>query len=143
MPVDTAEGVFMFDDLQLKRRRVERAILPEGSIIVNEPDSLFVTYRNYIFFFVVFIVLLVILLGLFLFFYLRYRTMFHRSQKLEAAAKGMAKNLERKTEVLSHTLSSMEEGIVVVNREMEVLEMNRIALENVGYGQDGIGKRLE
>ncbi|KIO44652.1 ABC transporter substrate binding protein [Sanguibacteroides justesenii] len=142
VPVDTAEGVFMFDDLQLKRRRVERAILPEGSVIVNEPDSLFVTYRNYIFFFVVFIVLLVILLGLFLFFYLRYRTMFHRSQKLEAAAKGMAKNLERKTEVLSHTLSSMEEGIVVVNREMEVLEMNRIALENVGYGQDGIGKRL-
>ncbi|WP_294141647.1 ABC transporter substrate binding protein [uncultured Sanguibacteroides sp.] len=142
IPVDTARGVFMFDDVQLKRRRVERESLPSGSIIMNEPESVFVTYRNYIFSFLVFLVLLVTLLVLFLFFYLRYRKMFHRSQKLEAAAKGMAKNLERKTEVLSHTLSSMEEGIVVVNREMEVLEMNCIACKNLGCRQDEIGKRL-
>lgn len=58
--------------------------------------------------------------------------MLRRSLFLEKAAHQMAEMLRKKTEILSHTLSSMSEGILVVDKDLRVIELNHASVEGLG-----------
>ena len=69
--------------------------------------------------------------------------MLHRSIFLEKAAQQMAEMLKKKTEILSNTLSSMSEGILVVDKELRVIELNHASVVGLGCEGDVIGKPLK
>ena len=143
IPIDTVHPIPVFDENQLKRWRVERKNLPVKSLIVNERDAFWRTYGNYILIAgITFILLLLIVLFLVLS-HLRYRKMLHRSIFLEKAAQRMAEMLKKKTEILSNTLSSMSEGILVVDKELRVIELNHASVVGLGCEGDVIGKPLK
>jgi len=48
IPLEASPSRYMFDYRQLKRFHVQRSALPEGSLIINEPASVYHTYRNLI-----------------------------------------------------------------------------------------------
>ena len=60
---------------------------------------------------------------------MRYRKILHRSVYLEKATQQIAEMLKKKTEILSNTLSSMSEGIIVVDKELRVIELNQASVE--------------
>ena len=120
IPIDTVHPIPVFDENQLKRWRVERKNLPVKSLIVNERDAFWRTYGNYILIAGITFILLLLLVLFLVLSHLRYRKMLHRSIFLEKAAQQMAEMLKKKTEILSNTLSSMSEGILVVDKELRV-----------------------
>ena len=143
IPIDTVHPIPVFDENQLKRWRVERKNLPVKSLIVNERDAFWRTYGNYILIAGITFILLLLLVLFLVLSHLRYRKMLHRSIFLEKAAQRMAEMLKKKTEILSNTLSSMSEGILVVNKELRVIELNHASVVGLGCEGDVIGKPLK
>lgn len=143
IPIDTLPLTAMFDDDVLRLWDIAHATLPANSEYLNLPASVWKTYKGFIIFGAISFVILFVLLLFLVYYQLRYRRMLHKSVKLENAASGMAEILEQKTELLLNTLSSMSEGIVVVDTNGRVIEINREAQENLGCGQEALGKRLE
>lgn len=142
IPIDTVHPIPVFDENQLKRWRVERKNLPVKSLIVNERDAFWRTYGNYILIAGITFILLLLLVLFLVLSHLRYRKMLHRSIFLEKAAQRMAEMLKKKTEILSNTLSSMSEGILVVDKELRVIELNHASVVGLGCEGDVIGKPL-
>ena len=143
IPIDTVHPIPVFDENQLKRWRVERKNLPVKSLIVNERDAFWRTYGNYILIAGITFILLLLLVLFLVLSHLRYRKMLHRSIFLEKAAQQMAEMLKKKTEILSNTLSSMSEGILVVDKELRVIELNHASVVGLGCEGDVIGKPLK
>jgi len=143
IPIDTVHPIPVFDENQLKRWRVERKNLPVKSLIVNERDAFWRTYGNYILIAGITFILLLLLVLFLVLSHLRYRKMLHRSIFLEKAAQRMAEMLKKKTEILSNTLSSMSEGILVVDKELRVIELNHASVVGLGCEGDVIGKPLK
>ena len=143
IPIDTVHPIPVFDENQLKRWRVERKNLPVKSLIVNERDAFWRTYGNYILIAGITFILLLLLVLFLVLSHLRYRKMLHRSIFLEKAAQQMAEMLKKKTEILSNTLSSMSEGILVVDKELRVIELNHASVVGLGCEGDVIGKSLK
>ena len=143
IPIDTVHPIPVFDENQLKRWRVERKNLPVKSLIVNERDAFWRTYGNYILIAGIAFILLLLLVLFLVLSHLRYRKMLHRSIFLEKAAQQMAEMLKKKTEILSNTLSSMSEGILVVDKELRVIELNHASVVGLGCEGDVIGKPLK
>ena len=143
IPIDTVHPIPVFDENQLKRWRVERKNLPVKSLIVNERDAFWRTYGNYILIAGITFILLLLLVLFLVLSHLRYRKMLHRSIFLEKAAQRMAEMLKKKTEILSNTLSSMSEGILVVDTELRVIELNHASVVGLGCEGDVIGKPLK
>ena len=143
IPIDTVHPIPVFDENQLKRWRVERKNLPVKSLIVNERDAFWRTYGNYILIAGITFILLLLLVLFLVVSHLRYRKMLHRSIFLEKAAQQMAEMLKKKTEILSNTLSSMSEGILVVDKELRVIELNHASVVGLGCEGDVIGKSLK
>ena len=143
IPIDTVHPIPVFDENQLKRWRVERKNLPAKSLIVNERDAFWRTYGNYILIAGIAFILLLLLVLFLVLSHLRYRKMLHRSIFLEKAAQQMAEMLKKKTEILSNTLSSMSEGILVVDKELRVIELNHASVVGLGCEGDVIGKPLK
>ena len=143
IPIDTVHPIPVFDENQLKRWRVERKNLPAKSLIVNERDAFWRTYGNYILIAGITFILLLLLVLFLVLSHLRYRKMLHRSIFLEKAAQQMAEMLKKKTEILSNTLSSMSEGILVVDKELRVIELNHASVVGLGCEGDVIGKSLK
>lgn len=48
IPLETSPTQYMFDYRQLKRFNIDKSILPEVSLITNEPESVYRTYRHLI-----------------------------------------------------------------------------------------------
>ncbi len=142
IPVDTVYPVPVFDGNQLKRWRVERKNLPGNRLIINEWTTFWLTYGNYILITGCVFVLLILLILFLVLSHLRYRKMLRRSLFLEKAAHQMAEMLRKKTEILSHTLSSMSEGILVVDKDLRVIELNHASVEGLGCEGEVIGKPL-
>ncbi len=143
IPIDTVHPIPVFDENQLKRWRVERKNLPDKSLIVNKRDVFWRAYGNYILIAgVVFVLLLSLVLFLVLS-HLRYRKMLHRSVFLEKSALQMAEMLKKKTEILSNTLSSMSEGILVVDKALRVIELNHASVVGLGCEGDVVGRSLK
>ena len=69
--------------------------------------------------------------------------MLHKSVYLEKATQQIADMLKKKTELLTNTLSSMSEGILVVDRDLRIVELNYASLVGLGCGSDVIGKPLK
>ena len=143
IPVDTVYPVPVFDDNQLKRWRVDRAELPAGCLILNEHVSFWRVYANYIIIVGIAFVLLLLLVTFLILSHLRYRRMLHKSVYLEKATQQIADMLKKKTELLTNTLSSMSEGILVVDRDLRIVELNYASLVGLGCGSDVIGKPLK
>ena len=143
IPIDTVHPIPVFDENQLKRWRVERKNLPAKSLIVNERDAFWRTYGNYILIAGIAFILLLLLVLFLVLSHLRYRKMLHRSIFLEKAAQQMAEMLKKKTEILSNTLSSMSEGILVVDKNLRVIELNHASVVGLGCEGDVIGKPLK
>lgn len=143
IPIDTVHPIPVFDENQLKRWRVERKNLPVKSLIVNERDAFWRTYGNYILIAGITFILLLLLVLFLVLSHLRYRKMLHRSIFLEKAAQRMAEMLKKKTEILPNTLSSMSEGILVVDKELRVIELNHASVVGLGCEGDVIGKPLK
>ena len=143
IPVDTVCPVPVFDDNQLKRWRVDRAELPAGCLILNEHVSFWRVYVNYIIIVGIAFVLLLLLVTFLILSHLRYRRMLHKSVYLEKATQQIADMLKKKTELLTNTLSSMSEGILVVDRDLRIVELNYASLVGLGCGSDVIGKPLK
>jgi len=143
IPIDTVHPIPVFDENQLKRWRVERKNLPVESLIVNERDAFWRTYGDYILIAGIAFVLLLLFVLFLVLSHLRYRKMLHRSIFLEKAAQQMAEMLKKKTELLTNTLSSMSEGILVVDRDLRIVELNYASLVGLGCGSDVIGKPLK
>lgn len=142
IPIDTVHPIPVFDDNQLRKWRVGHAMLPAGSLILNERGSFWHAYKYYILLAGgVFALLLCLVLFLILS-HLRYRKILHRSVYLEKATQQIAEVLRKKTEILSNTLSSMSEGILVVDRDLRVVELNRASVEGLRCGNDYVGKPL-
>jgi PAS domain S-box-containing protein len=85
-------GAYMFDDEQLTRFRVARTQLPQGSIIVNRPHSLYRQYWHWFWLAAAFAVGETTLLSLLLWFHLRQRrtatALRHSEQRFELAIRG-------------------------------------------------------
>lgn len=143
IPIDTVRPVPVFDENQLKRWQVERKDLPGKSLIINERDVFWRTYGNYIWIAGVVFVLLLLLVLVLVLSHLRYREMLHRSVFLEQSALRMAEMLKKKTEILSNTLSSMSEGILVVDKTLRVIELNHASVVGLGCEGNVIGKSLK
>ena len=48
IPLEASPSRCMFDYRQLKRFHVQRSALPDGSLMINEPESVYHNYRNLI-----------------------------------------------------------------------------------------------
>lgn len=142
IPVDTVRSVPVFDDFELRRWRLDYSELPPDSMVLNKGESFWKMYESYILLALgCFAVLLFLLVFLF-YYHLRYRKMLKRSVYLEKAAQQMADILKKKTEILSNTLSSMSEGILVVDEQLRIMEINRTSIEGLGCGEHVINKPL-
>lgn len=85
IPIDTVHPIPVFDDNQLKKWRVEQAMLPKNSLVLNERGTFWNTYKSYILMAGgVFVLLLCLVLFLILS-RMRYRKILHRSVYLEKA----------------------------------------------------------
>ena len=143
IPIDTVHPIPVFDDNQLKKWRVEQAMLPKNSLVLNERGTFWNTYKSYILMAGgVFVLLLCLVLFLILS-RMRYRKILHRSVYLEKATQQIAEMLKKKTEILSNTLSSMSEGIIVVDKELRVIELNQASVEGLGCGNEVIRRPLK
>ncbi len=69
--------------------------------------------------------------------------MLHRSIFLRKQHNRWPEMLKKKTEILSNTLSSMSEGILVVDKELRVIELNHASVVGLGCEGDVIGKPLK
>lgn len=142
IPVDTLFPVHVFDDNLLRMWRLNHSELPSDKVILNQRGTFWMTYKSYLLYIGVgFGVLLLLLLWLVLY-QLRYRKMLRRSVYLEKAAQQMAEMLREKTEMLSNTLSSMSEGILVVDEQLRIIGLNQVTVKGLGISEDYIGKYL-
>lgn len=142
IPVDTLKPVHVFDDNLLRMWRLKHSELPSDKVILNNRGTFWITYKTYIVAICLVFCVLVFMLVCLVLYQLRYRKMLRRSGYLEKAAQQMATMLKEKTEILSNTLSSMSEGILVVDKELRIIELNRATVEGLGLAGKIIGKPL-
>lgn len=142
IPVDTLKPMCMFDDNALRMWRIDHSILPADRELLNHRGTFWMTYRTYIIYICVFFGVLLFLLVCLILYQLRYRKMLRRSMHLEQTAQQMAGMLKEKTEILSNTLSSMSEGILVVDDKLRIIELNHASVEGLGLSENVIGMAL-
>lgn len=142
IPVDTLFPVHVFDDNLLRMWRLGHSELPSDRVILNKRGTFWMTYKSYMIYICSGFGVLLFLLVCLVLYQLRYRKMLRRSVYLEKAAQQMAEMLEKKTEILSNTLSSMSEGILVVDEQLRIIELNQASVLGLGLSGNFIGKYL-
>ncbi|MBI2439203.1 MAG: hypothetical protein HYV45_01220 [Candidatus Moranbacteria bacterium] len=137
-------NVYAFDYRELIAHKSDRANIPPGSVIINQPESFYAKYREYVWVGVaVFILLIALVVALFV------RNRFHalklaqsvidqeqlekvvseRTAALQTANKAMQVEMEHRKRIEKELLSKNEElesfNTIAVNRELEMIKLKK------------------
>ena len=125
----------VFDYNAMDRWNISSKDLPKGSEFKNRPDSLIENYRIEINFLLALFSILLLSLLIFTMYHIRYRRLTAENERLAA------ENLKRK-ELLDNTLKVMSEGVVSLDRDFNILEINKKAAEMSGSPEPHVGKKF-
>ncbi|HCT94834.1 MAG: hypothetical protein A2X19_10870 [Bacteroidetes bacterium GWE2_39_28] len=125
----------VFDYNAMNRWGLSSKDLPRGSQFMNKPDSLLEQYRIEINFMLALFSILLLSLLVFTMYHIRHRKLTIENEQLAA------ENLKRK-ELLDNTLKVMSEGVVSLDRDFNIIEINRKAEEMSGTSGPHIGKKF-
>ncbi|MDR2968234.1 MAG: response regulator [Tannerellaceae bacterium] len=117
LPVTASDKVFIFDWLQLKKSGISKDKLPPDSVLINQ--SLFEEYGARYILFVIMGIFAVLLLLVVIF--LLYK-------KAQIAKKRVLEELEEHRRRLKIVMASIREGVVSVDRDMNIFTINPAAL---------------
>lgn len=140
MPVDTLVGQPVFDARSMGRWKVPYGNLPDGSRIVNQESGIMELYGDRILWEALLVLGLIVLLMLCVIFYYRYHSFRKLSKRLEQKTERLNLSLEQKKEVLTHALTSVKEGVIVVDRQCRIIDINHFAFERLDCVWDVTGR---
>lgn len=125
LPVTASDKVFIFDWQQLKKSGISKDKLPPGSILINQ--SLFEEYGDWYILFVIMGIFAVLLLLAVIFFLYK---------KAQIAKRRVLEELEEHRRRLKIVMASIREGVVSVDRDMNIFTINPAALYWLQLGGD-------
>ncbi|MDP3399133.1 MAG: ATP-binding protein [Bacteroidales bacterium] len=125
----------LFDYNAMNKWKISSKDLPRGSKFLNKPDSLLENYRIEINFLLALFSILLLSLLIFTLYHIRHRRLTLENEHLAA------ENLKRK-ELLDNTLKVMSEGVVSLDRDFNIIEINKKAEEMSGSPGPHIGKNF-
>lgn len=125
----------VFDYSAMDRWNISSKDLPKGSLFLNKPYSLLENYRIEINFLLALFSILLLSLLVFTMYHIRHRRLTLENEQLAA------ENFKRK-ELLDNTLKVMSEGVVSLDRDFNIIEINKKAAEMSGFSGPHIGKKF-
>lgn len=126
----------VFDYNVMNRWDLVMKDMPKNSHFINRPDSLLENYRLEVNFIIALFSIMVLSLLVFTMYHIRHRQLAGENEKLAL------ESLKRKI-LLDNTLSVMSEGVVSLDRDFNIIEINKKAREMALLSDSFIGKRFE
>lgn len=126
-----------FDYKVMQKWRIRLEDLPKGATIINKPRNLFEDYKTEVIAAITIFALLALALVVFTLYHLRYRRLTNDFKKLSN------ENNDRK-ELLNNTFSVMSEGVVTFNDSLQIIDINKAAVNMAFFGNIPIiGSKFE
>lgn len=126
----------LFDYNVMKKWDVSVRDLPKNVQLLNRPDSLMENFRIEFNFILALFTILILSLLIFTLYHIRYRRLTIENEELAA------ENLKRKV-LLDNTLSVMTEGVVSLDRDFRILEINKRAIQLSGSSGTCLGLKFD
>lgn len=132
-------GVPVFDVAALSRWNLSQDNLPSESILINRAADGSFWFKQVLWnMLLVFVFLGLLVLSISYFF--RYRKFKRLNEKCNQEKKEIKREQKQRQEVFTNALSTIKEGIIIVDRECRIIDINAFAYERLNCVWDVIGR---